>query len=97
MLVMLEETSGGARSERIAADEASERARTEGGVLALSPREAEVLRLIAEGESSKSIAERLGIAPSTVDTYRRQIMDKVNLRTIAELTKYAVRAGLTKL
>ena len=61
----------------------------------LSPRENEVLRWIAEGWSTKSIAAQLGIAPTTVDTYRRQIMTKLRLRTIAELTKYAVRQKLT--
>ncbi len=60
----------------------------------LSPREREVLVLIAEGGSSKSIAERLGISRTTVNTYRRQIMNKLSLRTIAQLTKYAVRQNL---
>lgn len=54
-----------------------------------------MLRLIAEGKSSKEIAAILGIAVATVDTYRRQIMEKLGLRTIAELTKYAIREGLT--
>lgn len=67
------------------------------GAQALSPREREVLQLIAEGNSTKGIAERLQIAATTVETHRRQIMDKLNLRTIAELTKYAVREGLSPL
>jgi DNA-binding NarL/FixJ family response regulator len=62
---------------------------------ALSPREREVLQLIAEGCGSKEIAARLGVAVPTVETHRRQLMDKLGLRTIAELTKYAVREGLT--
>jgi DNA-binding NarL/FixJ family response regulator len=45
--------------------------------------------------SSKSIGNRLGIAVTTVETHRRQIMTKLNLRTTAELTKYAIREGLT--
>lgn len=61
----------------------------------LSPREREVLRLIAEGKSSKDVASELGIALPTVETHRRQIMGKLQLRTIAELTKYAIREGLT--
>jgi DNA-binding NarL/FixJ family response regulator len=61
----------------------------------LSQREREVLQLLAEGNSSKDIANRLDLAVPTVETHRRQIMDKLNLRTIAELTKYAVREGLT--
>ncbi len=63
----------------------------------LSPREREVLQLVAEGKSSKEIASQLDIAVPTVETHRRQIMDKLNLRTIAELTKYAIREGLTSL
>ncbi|MEY2931803.1 MAG: hypothetical protein RL033_2552 [Pseudomonadota bacterium] len=63
----------------------------------LSSREREVLQLLAEGYSSKDIAARLEIAATTVETHRRQIMDKLQLRTIAELTKYAIREGLTSL
>jgi DNA-binding NarL/FixJ family response regulator len=54
-----------------------------------------VLQLIAEGKSSKEIAATLGIAVTTVETHRRQLMEKLELRTIAELTKYAIREGLT--
>jgi DNA-binding NarL/FixJ family response regulator len=61
----------------------------------LSAREREVLQLIAEGKSSKEIAATLGIAVTTVETHRRQLMEKLELRTIAELTKYAIREGLT--
>ena len=61
----------------------------------LSTREREVLQLIAEGKSSKEIAATLGIAVTTVETHRRQVMEKLSLRTIAELTKYAIREGLT--
>ena len=63
----------------------------------LSPRERQVLQLLAEGHSSKEIASRLDLAVPTVETHRRQIMDKLNLRTIAELTKYAIREGLTSI
>jgi DNA-binding NarL/FixJ family response regulator len=63
----------------------------------LSPREREVLQLLAEGESVKSIAARLCISVKTVETYRQQIMDKVDIHSIAELTKYAIREGLTPL
>lgn len=61
----------------------------------LSAREREVLQLIAEGKTSKEIAGSLNIAVPTVETHRRQLMDKLNVRTIAELTKYAIREGLT--
>ena len=67
------------------------------GSRGLSPREREVLQLLAEGKSSKDIANRLSIAATTVESHRRQIMDKLALRSIAELTKYAVREGLTPL
>ena len=64
---------------------------------ALSAREREVLQLLAEGYSSKEIAARLQVATTTVESHRRQITDKLKLRTIAELTKYAIREGLTPL
>ncbi len=63
----------------------------------LTTREREVLQLIAEGASSKEIAQKLSIAVSTVETHRRQIGEKLNLRSVAELTKYAIRAGLTSI
>jgi len=63
----------------------------------LSPREREVLQLLAEGKSSKEIAARLSMAVPTVETHRRQIMEKLDVHTIAGLTKYAVREGLTTL
>jgi chemotaxis methyl-accepting protein methylase/DNA-binding CsgD family transcriptional regulator len=61
----------------------------------LSRRERHVLGLVADGLSSKEIATELGIAPNTVETHRRHIMDKLELRTIAALTKFAVREGLS--
>jgi DNA-binding NarL/FixJ family response regulator len=61
----------------------------------LSLREREVLQLMAEGRSSKEVAAILHIALPTVETHRRQIMEKLGLRTVAELTKYAIREGLT--
>jgi len=63
----------------------------------LSPREREVLQRIANGKSSKEIAASLDIGVATVETHRRQLMDKLGLRTIAELTKYAIKAGLASL
>ena len=63
----------------------------------LSGREREVLQLLAEGKSSRKIAERLHVSVTTVDTHRKHIMDKLGFRSIAELTKYAVREGLTSL
>lgn len=61
----------------------------------LGAREQQVLQLIAEGRTSPEIAESLHLAPSTVDVHRRNIMRKLDLHTIAELTKYAIRTGIT--
>jgi two-component system NarL family response regulator len=63
----------------------------------LGSREVEVLQLLAEGLTSSEIAARLRIATSTVETHRRNIMRKLNLHSIAELTKYAVREGVSSL
>jgi DNA-binding NarL/FixJ family response regulator len=63
----------------------------------LSPREREVLQLLAEGNSTAQIADHLCISVKTVETYRQHIMEKLNIRSIAELTKYAIREGLTYL
>jgi DNA-binding NarL/FixJ family response regulator len=67
------------------------------GIAALSPREREVLQLVAEGLTTKDIAGKLHISVKTVETHRKQIMDKLEIRSVAELTKYAVREGLTSL
>lgn len=61
----------------------------------LTPREREILQLIAEGKKSNEMAEALGISKRTVDIHRKNIMDKLNIRSIAELTKYAIREGIT--
>jgi DNA-binding NarL/FixJ family response regulator len=61
----------------------------------LAPREREVLQLLAEGQTSKQIAKALHISPKTVEVHRRNLMAKLKLHSIAELTKYAVREGLT--
>lgn len=62
--------------------------------LALSPREREVVRLLAVGKSSKEIARTLGISPQTVDTHRRRLMRKLKVRCAAEVVRYAVQSGL---
>ena len=61
----------------------------------LSSREKEILQLIAEGKSSKQAGELLFLSPKTVDVHRKNIMDKLKLHTLPELTKYAIRSGLT--
>ncbi len=63
----------------------------------LTNREREVLQLLAEGKSTKQIALKLHISVKTVETHRRQIMNKLDIHTVAELTKYAIRKGLTSL
>ena len=65
------------------------------GASPLSDREREVLQLVAEGKSTKEIASDLHITPKTVEAHRQHIMDKLDIRSIAELTKYAIREGLT--
>lgn len=63
----------------------------------LTDRECEILQLIAEGITTKEIASNLYISVKTVETHRQQIMRKLNIYSIAELTKYAIREGLTSL
>jgi DNA-binding NarL/FixJ family response regulator len=62
-------------------------------VTALSERESEVVRLIAEGHTSKEMAQALGLSPRTLETYKARAMSKLNLRTRAELIRYALRRG----
>jgi DNA-binding NarL/FixJ family response regulator len=63
----------------------------------LTPREREVIQLLAEGKTTKQIAFQLHLSVKTVETHRSQIMQKLSLRSLAELTKYAIREGLTSL
>ena len=63
----------------------------------LTERERDVLKLLADGKSSKEIALALYISTKTVDTHRRQIMNKVKLFSVPELTKYAIRCGLASI
>ncbi|MDX1688159.1 MAG: response regulator transcription factor [Candidatus Promineifilaceae bacterium] len=63
---------------------------------ALTPREQQILRLLAEGYSNKEIAERLVISPSTVYTHRSSLMEKLDLTSRHELIKYARRHGLLR-
>ncbi|MFT5414929.1 MAG: two-component system response regulator NreC [Gammaproteobacteria bacterium] len=63
----------------------------------LSAREREVLQSMAEGTSTVEIGNLLHISPKTVETHRKHLMEKLNLHTVAELTKFAVRSGLTSL
>jgi two-component system NarL family response regulator len=68
-----------------------------GEAVPLARREREVLRLIAEGVRSPAIAEQLHVTVGTVEVHRRNIMRKLGLRTVAELTKHAIREGIISL
>jgi DNA-binding NarL/FixJ family response regulator len=61
----------------------------------LTAKEREVLQLIAEGKSTKEIAAVLSVSVKTIDTHRQHIMDKLDIHNVAELTRYAIREGLT--
>ncbi|MGH8700838.1 MAG: response regulator [Burkholderiales bacterium] len=61
----------------------------------LGAREREVLKLVAEGAHSPAIAAQLGIAVATVEVHRRNLMRKLNLHSVATLTRYSIREGLT--
>jgi len=63
----------------------------------LTAREREVLQLVAEGNTSKEIAKILNVSAKTVDNHRQNMMSKLDLHTVSELTKYAIRKGLTTL
>ncbi len=63
----------------------------------LTPREREVLQLVVEGTPSKQIATKLNISTKTVDSHRHNIMETLNLHSVAELTKFAISQGLTSL
>ena len=68
------------------------------GVFArLTAREREVLQLMAEGKATKEVAQALSVSVKTAETHRRSIMEKLGLHSVAELTKYAIREGLTSL
>lgn len=61
----------------------------------LTPRQRQIIQQLAEGKSTKQIARNLHISPKTVDANRREIMNKLGIFSLAELTKYAIREGLT--
>lgn len=63
----------------------------------LTEREYEILQMIAEGKSTKNIASEIFVSVKTVETHRKNIMDKLNIYSIAELTKFAIREGITPL
>ena len=63
----------------------------------LTERERQVLQLLAEGRSTREMAGTLNLSAKTVESHRKQLMDKLDLHSVAELTKYAIREGLTQL
>jgi two-component system response regulator NreC len=60
----------------------------------LTPREREILQLIAEGKTNKEMATILGLSPHTIETHRGNILEKLNLHSVPELIMYAVRKGI---
>jgi DNA-binding NarL/FixJ family response regulator len=60
----------------------------------LTPRDRQVLQLVAEGRTTKEIAAELNISPKTAETYRAKIMDKLDIHDTAGLVRYAIRHGL---
>ncbi|NCC95511.1 MAG: response regulator transcription factor [Synergistales bacterium] len=83
------------RSAGITLDSLEERLANETPKEDLTPREREVLQLIAEGKSSKEMALAMEVSIKTVDNHRQSLMNKLGLHTVADLTKYAIRLGLT--
>ena len=67
---------------------------TDADYATLTPREQEVMRLLAEGLSSKAVAEKLFISPKTVENHRANIMNKLDLHSTIELVRYAAKLGL---
>lgn len=63
----------------------------------LSPREREIIQLVADGKSSASIADALALSTKTVETYRSRLMQKLNLNDLPSLVKFAIQFGLTSL
>jgi DNA-binding NarL/FixJ family response regulator len=63
----------------------------------LSPRQREILQLIAEGQSTKEIGYRLNLSGKTVETHRRLLMQRLDIHDVAGLARFAVRAGLVSL
>jgi two-component system response regulator NreC len=68
----------------------------EGPLAELSARETEILREVARGRTNREIGEQLGISPRTVESHRTRLMDKLQIRTIAGLTRFAIEQGLVE-
>lgn len=68
---------------------------TSSALSALTSRQYEVLQLLAEGKTTREIAHQMSLSVKTIESHRQQIINKLNIRSIAGLTKYAIREGLT--
>ena len=64
---------------------------------ALTKREIEVVRLVSHGHKNREVAEKLGISVKTVETHRSNVMNKLALRNVVELIRYAIQKGLIKI
>lgn len=62
----------------------------------LSPRESQVLKAVVEGKTSKEIATEIGVSPTTIDTYRRRIMVKLDIENLPDLVRLSIRCGVIK-
>ena len=81
---------------RILADVAQGFENSQRSIESLTPREREVFYLLADGKSSSDVAKTLFVSPKTIHTHRQHIMDKLGMKTIGELIRYAIREGLVK-
>jgi DNA-binding NarL/FixJ family response regulator len=72
------------------------RSSAQGAFEVLTPRQREVLQLIAEGHSNKEIAGRLNLSPKTVETHRTELMERLGIHGVAGLVRYAIHIGLVQ-
>jgi DNA-binding NarL/FixJ family response regulator len=84
-------------SKQLVGDYIRRTSRAPDSLEALTPRQREILQLVAEGYTSKAIAQRLGLSYRTVESHRSQIMERLGVHDLAGLVKYAVRIGLVGL
>jgi DNA-binding NarL/FixJ family response regulator len=81
-------------SKRIFLEHSNGASAVRGSVAALTPRQGEVLRMIAEGFTTKGIAHNLNISVKTVETHRATLMERLNIHDVAGLVRYAIKMGL---
>jgi DNA-binding NarL/FixJ family response regulator len=81
-------------SKRVVDDYVSRTGGTADPLTSLTPRQREILRLVAEGQTSKEIAQRLGLSYRTVESHRMQLMKRLNLHDVTGLVRFAMRAGV---